>query len=152
MPKRIVKKETEIKKRQGTGVLDRPPSEFSRSADKCNSKAAPRTFNYYSGLSFLQYLGSLPSAPSKGHRCRECNPPRYYEFRKGLLEHRRMHHPPAHWDEKDVKAFRASGTVPSPQPLKPFIKKDKRLPKHRSRGRPPKARRAPKAALPRTQI
>ena len=84
MPKRIIKKETDITKRQET--LDRPPSEFSRSAGKCNSKAAPRTFNYYSGLSFLQYLGSLPSAPSKGHRCRECDPPRYYEFRKGLLE------------------------------------------------------------------
>ena len=45
IPKRIIKKEAEITKRQGT--LDRPPSEFSRSTGK---------FNFESGFLQLQLL------------------------------------------------------------------------------------------------
>ena len=142
--RRIIKKANGITRTATNTEIkspDRFPSEFSRSTDKCNSITVPRTFNYYSGLSFLQYLGSLHLAKSSGHRCRRCDPPRYYKFRKGLLEHQRLHHPPADWNEEDVQKFMESRTLPSPKPLKPFIRKDKQMPKHRKAGRPPKKKR-----------
>ena len=119
--RRIIKKANGITRTATNTEIkspDRPPSGFSRSAGKCNSITVPRTFNYYSGLGFLQYLGSLHLAKSSGHRCRRCDPPRYYKFRKGLLEHQRLHHPPADWNEEDVQKFMESRTPPSPKPLK----------------------------------